>query len=68
MPARRTNRASMPFQTLAGGTWLACGMMKVAAYGEVVWSWHSRAVTVLARTILQNPGAVCREKAELRLQ
>jgi hypothetical protein len=23
-----------------GGTWLVEGLVEVAAYGEVVWSWH----------------------------
>jgi hypothetical protein len=25
---------------LAGSTWLAEALVEVAAYGEVVWSWH----------------------------
>jgi hypothetical protein len=24
----------------ADSTWSAAGMVEVAAYGEVVWSWH----------------------------
>jgi hypothetical protein len=39
--ARRTNGASTPFfKTSDGSTWPAEAMMEVAAYGEVVWSWH----------------------------
>ncbi len=31
-----------------GGTWLVEGVVEVAAYGEVVWSWHPLLMPSLA--------------------
>jgi hypothetical protein len=36
----QTNGASTPRPGLAGSTWSVEGLVEVAAYGEVVWSWH----------------------------
>jgi hypothetical protein len=38
--AQDERRFNAFFKTSDGSTWLAEAMSKVAAYGEVVWSWH----------------------------
>jgi hypothetical protein len=43
---------------LAGSTWLVEALVKVAAYGEVVWSWHPLLMLSLAEAKPAQPGEV----------
>jgi hypothetical protein len=46
--ARDERRFNAFGKILAGGTWLVEELVKVAAYGEVVWSWHPLLMSSLA--------------------
>ena len=43
---------------LAGSTWLVEALAEVAAYGEVVWSWHPLLMLSLAEAKPAQPGQV----------
>ena len=45
-------------KVLAGSTWLVEASVEVAAYGEVVWSWHPLLMLSLAEAKPAQPGEV----------
>ena len=53
----RTNGAINAFaKILAGSTWLVEALAEVAAYGEIVWSWHPLLMPSLAEAKPAQPG------------
>jgi hypothetical protein len=44
-------RFNASVKTSVGGTWPVEGLVEVAAYGEVVWSWHPLLMLSLRRCV-----------------
>ena len=57
-PARGRTALQRLRQNSAGSTWLVEALAEVAAYGEVVWSWHPLLMLSLAEAKPAQPGEV----------
>jgi hypothetical protein len=57
-PARRRTALQRLGQNSADGTWSVETLVEVAAYGEVVWSWHPLLMLSLAEAKPAQPGEV----------
>ena len=56
--ARRRTALQRPGNIWGGSTWPVEGLVEVAAYGEVVWSWHPLLMPSLAEAKPAQPGQV----------
>ena len=57
-PARRRTALQRLGQNSTGSTWSVETLAEVAAYGEVVWSWHPLLMLSLAEAKPAQPGEV----------